>query len=572
MQDSGVKLYTGTIEQFNQDVLRNEMPNKLQKAYEAYYYRMANPREVQSWTNSLQFMKNAVEYASLKEDMIVVEYELPYSNQRIDCMLFGRGPAGGENVVLMELKQWSKAEECDVENNVVTFVGGANRMEAHPSYQVGGYHMYLRDFVEAFEKAPTLSLSSACYCHNYPRSDAVLFDDRFAKILLEFPLFAREDLGSLADYLRARLAGGGGQPILERFTSSRVAPSKKLLVHARDMIEGQHVFNLLEEQIAAYNTIVDRAKKSAKLGKKSVIIVRGGPGTGKSAIALNVIAELLSKRIAVYHATGSASFTTTLRRVVGQRASPLFKYFNSFSTYEENQIDVLVCDEAHRIRKTSNSRYTRKEARSDVPQVEELLRAAKVTIFFIDDHQVVRPEEIGSAELIREAARRVHRRGVRVRAQGAVQVRRLRRLPQLGRRRAGDTGDRQPPAHEGREDGVQDIRQPAGAPQGDRKEELREPELREDGGGVLLAVVRPERRRHSGGRRGNRGVQAAVERQGRLGEARAGDTQEQPVGLRPEGGRADRLHLHDTGVRVRLRRGDIRERLGVGRPGQGVGG
>jgi uncharacterized protein len=401
-----VKLYTGTVEQFNRDVLTNQMPDKLQKAYETYYYRMANPREVQSWTNSLQFMKNAVEYTSLKEDMIVVEYELPYSNQRIDCMLFGRGPGGGDNVVLMELKQWSKAEECDVENNVVTFVGGANRMEAHPSYQVGGYHMYLKDFVEAFEEPPPLSLSSACYCHNYPRSDAVLFDDRFAKILSEFPLFAREDLGSLADYLKARLAGGGGKPILDRFSSSRIAPSKKLLAHARNMIEGQHVFNLLEEQIAAYNTILDRAKKSAKLAKKSVIIVRGGPGTGKSAIALNVIAELLSRGIAVYHATGSASFTTTLRRVVGQRASPLFKYFNSFSTYGEDQIGVLVCDEAHRIRRTSNSRYTRTEARSDVPQVDELLRAAKVTIFFIDDHQVVRPEEIGSAELIREAAKR----------------------------------------------------------------------------------------------------------------------------------------------------------------------
>jgi DUF2075 family protein len=234
----------------------------------------------------------------------------------------------------------------------------------------------------------------------------VLFADRFAKILAKYPLFAREDLGGLADYLKARLAGGGGKLIFDRFSSSKVAPSMKLLEHARDMIEGQHVFNLLEEQITAYNTILDRAKRSAKLPKKSVIIVKGGPGTGKSAIALNVIAELLSRHIPVFHATGSASFTTTLRRVVGQRASPLFKYFNSFSAYSDDQIGVLVCDEAHRIRKTSNSRYTKKEARSDVPQVEELLRAAKVTIFFIDDHQVVRPEEIGSTELIREAAKR----------------------------------------------------------------------------------------------------------------------------------------------------------------------
>jgi hypothetical protein len=178
-----VKLYTGTTEQFNQDILTNQISDKLQSAYETYYYRMANPREVKSWANSLQYMKNAIEYASLKEDMIVVEYELPYSNQRIDCMLFGKSAAGQGNVVLMELKQWSKAEECDVENNVITFVGGANRMEAHPSYQVGGYHMYLKDFVEIFEERNPLNLSSACYCHNYPRVDGVLFSDKFAQIL-----------------------------------------------------------------------------------------------------------------------------------------------------------------------------------------------------------------------------------------------------------------------------------------------------------------------------------------------------------------------------------------------------
>lgn len=295
--------------------------------------------------------------------MIVVEYELPYSNQRIDCMLFGKSPAGEDNVVLMELKQWSKAEECDVENNVITFVAGANRMEAHPSYQVGGYHMYLKDFVEVFEENPPLNLFSACYCHNYPRNDGVLFSDKFAQILAKYPLFAKEDSDGLADYLRTKLGGGTGLPIFNRFTSSRIGPSKKLMQHARNMIEGQHVFNLLEEQITAYNTILDRAKKSTKFARKSVIIVKGGPGTGKSAIALNVIAELLSKGITVYHATGSAAFTMTLRRVVGQRASPLFKYFNSFPSYNENQIDVLVCDEAHRIRTNSNSRYTRGKKR-----------------------------------------------------------------------------------------------------------------------------------------------------------------------------------------------------------------
>lgn len=400
-----MKLYSGTTEEFSRDILENKLTDKLKSAYEAYYYRAANRGEATSWTNSLQYVKNAIELAALKDNMIVVEYELPYANRRIDCMLFGEGTNDG-NVVLLELKQWTKVSDCELENNVITYVGGANRIEAHPSFQVGGYHSYLKDFVEVFGGEKPLNLSSIGYCHNYSRTTDVLFSPKFESILRQFPLFSKEDVGKLAEYLKVRLERGNGLEVFNRFTSSKIGPSKKLLEHARRMIEGQRAFNLIEDQIAAYNAILDRAKKSNKLPKKSVIIVRGGPGTGKSVIALNVISELLSKKITVFHATGSAAFTTTMREIVGKRAAALFKYFNSFGTYKENQIDVLVCDEAHRIRKTSNSRYTKRESRSIRPQAEELVSAAKVSIFFIDDYQVVRPEEIGSTELIRETAKK----------------------------------------------------------------------------------------------------------------------------------------------------------------------
>ena len=172
------------------------------------------------------------------------------------------------------------------------------------------------------------------------------------------------------------------------------------------MIHGQQIFNLLDEQIVANNTIIDRAKKFSKLRNKSVIIIKGGPGTGKSVIALNALAELLSKGLKVYHATGSKAFTSTLRKIVGFRTALLFKYFNSFTTHKENEIDVLICDEAHRIRKTSNSRFTRIESRSNVPQIEELVKASKVSIFFIDEFQIVRPDEVGNIELIMETAKK----------------------------------------------------------------------------------------------------------------------------------------------------------------------
>jgi len=403
-----MRLFEGSTLQFIQDTIQNKIADELKNAFETYYLRKANPREVMSWTNSLQFLKNAVESSNLKDNMIILEYELPYCTRRIDCILFGKGDDKKQNVQIIELKQWENVEDCEIEGNVITFVGGGRSMEPHPSYQVREYHSDLKDFIEIFEE-PDVALSSCCYCHNYSRkSNSVLFLPKFQDVLKEFPIFTKEDFEKFSSYLKSVLGKGCGLEIFNRFVTSDIRPSKKLLEHTHRIIKGTKVFHLIDEQLAAYNTILDRSKKCSKLKKKSVIIVRGGPGTGKSVIALNVIAELLSKKLSVFHATGSAAFTTTLRKIVGPEASKLFKYFNSFraSRTKENEIDVLVLDEAHRIRKTSNDRYTKKELRTEIPQIDELMRVAKVIIFFIDDLQVVRPYEIGSTELIKETAKR----------------------------------------------------------------------------------------------------------------------------------------------------------------------
>ncbi len=400
-----MKLYSGSSEQFIQDILENRLADKLRTAYEAYYYRLASPQELVSWTNSLQFVKNIIEYASLRDNMLVVEYELPYCNRRIDCLLFGKGKDASPHAVIMELKQWSKVENCDLENEVLTFTGGANRFEPHPSFQAQGYYSYLKDFVEVFGN-DTITLSAISYCHNYSRSSDVMFGPKFQPVMKDFPLFAKEDVPELARYLKERLSSGNGLEVFNRFTNSPVGPTKKLLEHTSQMIKGQNVFNLLEDQLAAYYAILDRAKKASKLKEKCVIIVSGGPGTGKSVIALNVIAELLSKGQTVFHATGSAAFTSTLRKIVGTRAASMFKYFISFTNAEANSVDVLVCDEAHRIRAKSVSRFTPKAERSDKPQIDELIEAAKVSVFFIDDYQVVRPYEQGSTDMIRSSAKR----------------------------------------------------------------------------------------------------------------------------------------------------------------------
>ncbi|MDP2637652.1 MAG: DUF2075 domain-containing protein [Candidatus Levybacteria bacterium] len=402
-------LYEETIEHFNEDVMQNRIADRAAEKYSAYYRRNPGDSEYRSWAISLAILNNSFAYAGLKDNHIVVEYELPYASQRIDVLLFGCDVGGRENIAIMELKQWSNdnVKNSESEGNIIVNYGRFKKEQPHPSLQVQGYYFGLKDFVKIFEGKNAPELSASVYAHNYSKQkDAILLSSRFSELVKTFPIFTKEEAVELGRYLKERLQGGKGQTVYEHFARSPIGPSKKLLDHTSDMINKQQIFNLIDEQIVAYNAIMHKAKQLVKAKKKSVVIVKGGPGTGKSVIALEVMGELLRRGRKVMHATGSSAFTNTLRKIVGVRAKNLFKFFNSFSTAKADSFDVLICDEAHRMRESSVNRYTPRAQRTNLPQIDELLAISKLNIFFIDEDQVVRPNEVGNVAMIRDASKR----------------------------------------------------------------------------------------------------------------------------------------------------------------------
>jgi DUF2075 family protein len=160
---------------------------------------------------------------------------------------------------------------------------------------------------------------------------------------------------------------------------------------------------LLDEQLVAFERVMEAARRGTSSRKKWAIIIRGGPGTGKSVIALNLLSALSRENLNTHYVTGSRSFTETLREIVGSRAAAQVKYFNSYTQAEHNAVDVLICDESHRIRANSNDRF-RPKNNSGLTQIEEIFRASQVAVFFIDDKQMVRPNEVGSPVLIQQEA------------------------------------------------------------------------------------------------------------------------------------------------------------------------
>jgi len=401
-----MRLYENTINGFADDVINNRIADIVRDNFLAYYRKFPSESEFRSWQQSFNFLNNAFTYSALTDNKVIVEYELPYSTRRIDVLVFGKNKANKDSVVLMELKQWSNehVHDCEHEGNIILdFLG--KREVPHPCLQVEGYHFDLQDFLVIFQEDDSIQLDSCAYCHNYSNlKENILSSPKFHRFTQTFPLFLKEDVRALGLYLQERLKNGGGFEVFNRFVNSPVRPSKKLLDHTGDMIHNQQIFNLIDDQIAAYNAIMTKAKKLSKTTTKSVIIVRGGPGTGKSVIALEVMGELMRQGKVVYHATGSSAFTNTLRKIVGRRAANLFKFFFSFTQHRENEIDVLICDEAHRIRSDSNDYGVPRQFRSRNPQVDDLIKPAKLSIFFLDEFQIVRPKEIGSIALIKNSA------------------------------------------------------------------------------------------------------------------------------------------------------------------------
>lgn len=401
-----MRLYSGSTKQFIEDTTQNQIADKLKLSYFNYFRFNPSKSEVNSWKNSLRAVSLAFISANLMDHGVLLEYQLPMTSKRMDCIICGKDKTDADNAVIIELKQWDKCKEAQGDNEVITFVGGNEREVLHPSVQVGQYKTYLEDMHSAFHEGQNpIRLNACSYLHNYPYDPTdVIFSYKFSESLNNYPLFTEDDANKFKNFLQIKLESGQGLDTLKRVEESKYRPSKKLMDHVGNVIKGIPAYVLLDEQLIVYDKVFSCAKEGFHDKQKNVIIIKGGPGTGKSVIAINLMADLSLNGYNAQYVIGSRAFNETLRKIIGTRGSIQFKYTHNYSQARSNDVDVLIVDEAHRIRKVSANRFTPKSERLGRPQIDELINAAKVSVFFIDDNQIVRPDEIGSTSYIKEFA------------------------------------------------------------------------------------------------------------------------------------------------------------------------
>ena len=375
--------------------------------------RRPSASEYRSWQRSIPALRADLVSAGLSDVEMLFEYQLPLTSKRADVVLAGQHPkTGGPSYLVVELKQWSHVERFEDSDTLVRIEQYGERPVTHPVLQVRDYCDYMLGFTAVLADAPS-SLAGVAYLHNATDSDVAdlfrLEGDRLGSV------FTGQRRSEFQDFLRSRFTEGqSGAPYADALLSSRIAPSRQLLAVAADEVQRREMFVLLDEQRDAFNYVLHAVERARQANDKTTVIISGGPGSGKSVIALSLLGELSRQGRTVMHATGSRSFTQTLRKVAGARAprvQKMFQYFNSFMGVEANSLDALILDEAHRIRETSVNRWTKAELRSGRPQIDELIAAARVPVFLLDEFQVVRPGEQGTVEDIEKNAQA---RGIRV--------------------------------------------------------------------------------------------------------------------------------------------------------------
>ncbi len=401
--ENGAALFAGSADEFVRMAPASSLATHLAQEFNRRW-GTTSESEIRSWRNSLTALAKVVDESGLQQSGVAIELRLPLTDRRIDSCLVARDGKGQPHVVLVEMKQWESAAPSMYPDNVVV----GNRELLHPSVQAASYAAYLRDSHSAFTEQQ-FRLSPCAYIHNMPPAGGnAIRGTQYAGAIREAPFFVQGEEPTFGAFLSESLGGGDGFELLPPLVAGRYSPSKKLIDGIAKSLRESPVWTLLDEQRLAFNIVRGMVEKAVPRKEKAVIIVLGGPGTGKSVIAADLVVALASGgEYRVCHATGSKAFTTNLRAIGPRGAAAVFQYFNNFrhKNTEENGLDIIVCDEAHRIRETSNDRRTKKTLRSEISQVRELIRAARISVFLLDERQNVRPGEIGTYAAIEDGAR-----------------------------------------------------------------------------------------------------------------------------------------------------------------------
>jgi len=399
-------VYEATKETFLADVMSNQIDDHIGNAMVRETGHNVGPSERRSWRNSMQYMQNIIADQEIPNNAgIAIEYTIPQTAKRIDFIITGLNKDRKKNVVVVELKQWEtveSVEKTDMDGVVVqTYTGGGIRTVAHPSYQVYSYAVFLEDYNTSIQDGD-IKVDPCVYLHNYSE-DSEITSPQYQEYIEKAPMFFKTDAEKLRSFIKQHVKYGDNKEILYEIENGKIRPSKALADSLASMLAGNKEFILLDEQKVVYEKALQLARVATEINKQ-IFIVQGGPGTGKSVIAINLLSELTNRKKVVQYVTkNSAPREVFKAKLTGSmqkgRIDNMFRGSGGYYASDMNIFDVLVVDEAHRLNEKSGM-----FSNLGVNQVKEIINVSKLSVFFIDEDQRVTLKDIGSKSEIEKWA------------------------------------------------------------------------------------------------------------------------------------------------------------------------
>ena len=398
-------VYNANKGQFVQDVRTGVIAAKILSLIRERGLNAGQEREFESWHNSMKFMRDIVDDRDIDDDVqIAIEYNIPQTSKRVDFIIIGSDGKGTDNIVIVELKQWTKAEVVDDEMHfsVRTFVANDNRIVCHPSYQAYSYSRFISNYSQEIQDND-IHLVPCAYLHNFlSKYKAALAADIYKEWYTSAPFFIMDEVQPFIEFVKKYITKRSSKgDLLYLIDHGRIKPSKSLQDAMATMVRNQPLFALLDEQAVCFDMCVRTMLQCLKDHKKRTVIIQGGPGTGKSVLAVNLLLHyLLCSCNAAYVTKNSAPRQAFLSILSGNRADGiadichLFRSPFGLSNVPANGYDCLIVDEAHRLVKKMYGDWTGEN------QVKECINAALLTIFMLDEDQAVTTKDIGSIEEI----------------------------------------------------------------------------------------------------------------------------------------------------------------------------
>ena len=400
-------VYEDSKRGFVEDVKSNCIADRIADKIREHGINAGQEREYVSWQNSLQFMRNIVDDNEIDDDVkIAIEYSIPLTSKRVDFIISGADSDNHDNVVIVELKQWQKAEVVDDDMHycVKTFVGGNDRIVCHPSYQAYSYSCFIRNYSQTvLDKG--INLVPCAYLHNYdPKFKPSLSNSIYREWVGEAPFFVRDEAEVFSAFIKkyvTRKSSDGD--LLYKIDHGRLKPTKALQDSLASMVKGNKEFMLLDEQAVCYDMCLKTMAKCKEDGRKRTIVIQGGPGTGKSVLAVNLLMEYISKSLNASYVTKNSAprkaFLSLLTNSDAKKLVNVKQLFRSpfgLANVPCDTYDCLIVDEAHRLVKKMYGDWNGEN------QVKECISASLLIIFLLDENQAVTNKDIGSVAEIRK--------------------------------------------------------------------------------------------------------------------------------------------------------------------------